>query len=103
MVRCAVERKERVRRAVTPNGTLGLRVPANHMAQDILRMLSGPVVLTSANRSGQLSVSQKRRMMTQSRMFVGIFGFLAVFMVVVMVVVMWGYSVLQTRTSRWQR
>jgi tRNA threonylcarbamoyl adenosine modification protein (Sua5/YciO/YrdC/YwlC family) len=42
-----------VRDIVTPNGTVGLRVPANEMAQDILRMLSGPVVLTSANRTGQ--------------------------------------------------
>jgi protein-tyrosine phosphatase len=48
-----VQLPELVRKAVTPNGTLGLRVPANHMAQDILRMLSGPIVLTSANRSGQ--------------------------------------------------
>jgi putative spermidine/putrescine transport system permease protein len=30
-------------------------------------------------------------------------GALALGMIVVMVVVMWGYSVLQTRTSRWQR
>ena len=44
---------ERVRQAVTPNGAIGLRVPANDMAQDVLRMLSGPIVLTSANRSGQ--------------------------------------------------
>jgi protein-tyrosine phosphatase len=44
---------ERVRQVVTPNGTLGLRVPANRMSQDVLRMLSGPIVLTSANRSGQ--------------------------------------------------
>ncbi len=43
----------RVQQAVTPNGSIGLRVPANHMAQDVLRMLSGPIVLTSANRSGQ--------------------------------------------------
>jgi protein-tyrosine phosphatase len=42
-----------VRQAVTPNGTLGLRVPANGMAQDVLRMLAGPLVLTSANRSGE--------------------------------------------------
>ena len=44
---------EPVRQAVMPNGTIGLRVPANHMAQDVLRMLAGPLVLTSANRSGQ--------------------------------------------------
>ena len=43
----------RVRQVVAPNGTIGLRVPANEMAQDVLRMLSGPLVLTSANRSGQ--------------------------------------------------
>jgi protein-tyrosine phosphatase len=41
-----------VRQILTPNGTLGLRVPANEMSQDVLRMLSGPIVLTSANRSG---------------------------------------------------
>jgi tRNA threonylcarbamoyl adenosine modification protein (Sua5/YciO/YrdC/YwlC family) len=41
-----------VREIVAPNGTIGLRVPANEMAQDVLRMLSGPIVLTSANRSG---------------------------------------------------
>ncbi len=43
---------QRVREVVAPNGTLGLRVPANDMSQDVLRMLSGPIVLTSANRSG---------------------------------------------------
>jgi protein-tyrosine phosphatase len=41
-----------VRDVVAPNGTIGLRVPANEMSQDVLRMLSGPIVLTSANRSG---------------------------------------------------
>jgi len=42
-----------VRNVVAPNGTVGLRVPANAMSQDVLRMLCGPIVLTSANRSGQ--------------------------------------------------
>jgi protein-tyrosine phosphatase len=42
-----------VRDIVAPNGTVGLRVPANEMSQDVLRMLSGPIVLTSANRSGE--------------------------------------------------
>lgn len=42
-----------VRQVVAPNGTVGLRVPANDMALDVLRMLTGPIVLTSANRSGQ--------------------------------------------------
>jgi protein-tyrosine phosphatase len=42
-----------VRQIVAPNGSVGLRVPANEMSQDVLRMLTGPIVLTSANRSGQ--------------------------------------------------
>jgi tRNA threonylcarbamoyl adenosine modification protein (Sua5/YciO/YrdC/YwlC family) len=42
----------RVRELVVPNGTVGLRVPANEMSQDVMRMLTGPIVLTSANRSG---------------------------------------------------
>jgi protein-tyrosine phosphatase len=43
---------KRVRELVVPNGTVGLRVPANEMSQDVLRMMTGPIVLTSANRSG---------------------------------------------------
>ncbi|MCI0331757.1 MAG: threonylcarbamoyl-AMP synthase [Planctomycetes bacterium] len=43
---------KRVRELVVPNGTIGLRVPANEMSQDVLRMMTGPIVLTSANRSG---------------------------------------------------
>jgi protein-tyrosine phosphatase len=43
---------KRVREVVVPNGTVGLRVPANQMSQDVLRMMTGPIVLTSANRSG---------------------------------------------------
>jgi protein-tyrosine phosphatase len=43
---------KRVRELIVPNGTIGLRVPANDMSQDVMRMLSGPIVLTSANRSG---------------------------------------------------
>jgi len=44
---------QRVREVVAPNGTLGLRVPANEMTQDVLRMLTGPIVFSSANRSGE--------------------------------------------------
>src|SRR5688572_16130377 len=44
---------ERVRNIVLPNGSVGLRVPANQMLLDVLRMLAGPIVLTSANRSGE--------------------------------------------------
>jgi tRNA threonylcarbamoyl adenosine modification protein (Sua5/YciO/YrdC/YwlC family) len=44
---------ERVREAVSPKGTVGLRVPANEILLDVLRMLAGPIALTSANRHGQ--------------------------------------------------
>ena len=40
-------------RAVAPNGTLGLRVPAHQTVLDILNMLAGPIALTSANISGK--------------------------------------------------
>jgi protein-tyrosine phosphatase len=41
-----------VQKVVAPSGTIGLRVPAHQMVLDILRMLVGPVVLTSANPAG---------------------------------------------------
>jgi protein-tyrosine phosphatase len=41
-----------VQKVVAPTGTIGLRVPAHQMVLDILRMLVGPVVLTSANPEG---------------------------------------------------
>ncbi len=44
---------QRVREAVAPNQTVGLRVPAHEIVLDTLRMLAGPIVLTSANLSGQ--------------------------------------------------
>jgi protein-tyrosine phosphatase len=44
---------KRVREVVSPNGTIGLRVPANDILLDVLRMLAGPIVLTSANRRGE--------------------------------------------------
>jgi protein-tyrosine phosphatase len=40
-----------VRQAVIPNRTIGLRVPAHPLILDVLRMLTGPVALTSANRT----------------------------------------------------
>jgi tRNA threonylcarbamoyl adenosine modification protein (Sua5/YciO/YrdC/YwlC family) len=42
-----------VQQAVAPAGTIGLRVPAHQAVLDILRMMAGPLALTSANRSGQ--------------------------------------------------
>ena len=40
-------------KAVAPSDTLGLRVPAHPLVLDILRMLVGPVALTSANLPSQ--------------------------------------------------
>jgi tRNA threonylcarbamoyl adenosine modification protein (Sua5/YciO/YrdC/YwlC family) len=44
---------ETVRQAVSPHQTIGLRVPGHQIVLDILQMVAGPLVLTSANRSGQ--------------------------------------------------
>jgi protein-tyrosine phosphatase len=44
---------DEVRRRVSPQGTLGLRVPAHLAALQVLRQLPAPLVLTSANRSGE--------------------------------------------------
>jgi len=41
-----------VRQRVCPTGTLGIRVPAHEAVLQTLAALSGPLVLTSANRSG---------------------------------------------------
>ncbi|MEZ6115184.1 MAG: L-threonylcarbamoyladenylate synthase [Pirellulaceae bacterium] len=40
---------ERVQQLVVPNGTLGLRVPGHRLVLDVLRLLPGPLLLTSAN------------------------------------------------------
>src|SRR5262249_28811221 len=40
------------RRWVCPNGTLGLRAPAHEAILHVLQLLPGPLVLTSANPSG---------------------------------------------------
>ena len=42
-----------VQAATTSQGTVGLRVPANELLDQILRLVAGPIVLTSANLSGQ--------------------------------------------------
>jgi tRNA threonylcarbamoyl adenosine modification protein (Sua5/YciO/YrdC/YwlC family) len=43
----------RVQKVVSLKQTVGLRVPGHEVVLDVLRMLAGPLVLTSANRSGQ--------------------------------------------------
>ncbi|MCL4194347.1 MAG: threonylcarbamoyl-AMP synthase [Thermoguttaceae bacterium] len=42
-----------VREAVVPGTTLGLRVPGHPIIIDVMRMIAGPLVLTSANRTGE--------------------------------------------------
>ncbi len=42
-----------VQRAVSPGDTVGLRVPGHQIVLDVLRMVAGPLALTSANRAGQ--------------------------------------------------
>jgi protein-tyrosine phosphatase len=49
----AVQRlPEVVRQRICPAGTVGLRVPAHAAVHEVLRLLPGPLLLTSANRSG---------------------------------------------------
>ena len=42
-----------VRQTVSPSGSIGLRVPAHQLILSVLRLAAGPLVLTSANRTGQ--------------------------------------------------
>ena len=44
---------ENVRKAVAPVGKVGLRVPAHELILEVLRLTPGPLVLSSANRSGE--------------------------------------------------
>ena len=44
---------EQVRLAVSPSGTVGLRVPGHQLILEVLHLLAGPLVLSSANRTGQ--------------------------------------------------
>ena len=42
-----------VLKVVCPSGTVGLRVPGHPLITDVLDLLAGPLVLSSANRAGQ--------------------------------------------------
>src|SRR5262245_37735694 len=44
---------ERVRQRVCPQGMIGLRTPAHEAILQTLRLMPGPIALTSANRSGE--------------------------------------------------
>jgi tRNA threonylcarbamoyl adenosine modification protein (Sua5/YciO/YrdC/YwlC family) len=46
-----------VQEMVAPQGTVGLRVPAHDVVLDVLRMIAGPIVLTSANRTGNIEAT----------------------------------------------
>lgn len=41
------------RQAISPQESIGLRVPGHTVVLDVLRMLAGPLALSSANRSGE--------------------------------------------------
>jgi protein-tyrosine phosphatase len=43
----------KVQQLVAPERTIGLRVPGHQVILDVLRMMAGPLVLTSANRTGE--------------------------------------------------
>ena len=43
---------DKVRVAVSPSGTVGLRVPGHRLFLEVLQLLAGPAVLSSANRTG---------------------------------------------------
>ena len=42
-----------VRAAVVPHGTVGLRVPGHPFFLDVMRLIAGPLAISSANRAGQ--------------------------------------------------
>lgn len=46
-----------VRRYVAPAATLGIRIPDHEAIRQVLRRMPGPLVLTSANRSGEPATS----------------------------------------------
>lgn len=54
-----------VQNLVVPTGAVGLRVPANSVALQVLRLSAGPLVLTSANRSGEPDTSSGQQVMDQ--------------------------------------
>lgn len=41
-----------VRKRVSPSGTVGLRVPGHQLILEVLRLMPGPLALSSANRAG---------------------------------------------------
>lgn len=56
---------ESVQRHVLVGGKIGLRVPSNSAALQVLRLSAGPLVLTSANISGQPPATNARQIIEQ--------------------------------------
>src|SRR5262249_16002101 len=54
---------EKVLDFVLPSKTLGLRVPGHQVLLDVLRMLAGPLALTSANRTGGVEAVNAREVL----------------------------------------
>jgi protein-tyrosine phosphatase len=46
-----------VQKAVSLNGTIGLRVPAHRLIMDVLDLIAGPLALTSANRADEAATA----------------------------------------------
>jgi protein-tyrosine phosphatase len=52
-----------VYRVVSSQGTVGLRVPAHDLILAVLRLTAGPLILTSANRSGEADATTAQEVM----------------------------------------
>ena len=56
---------EIVKKPMVKRGTIGLRVPAHEITLEILRLCAGPLVLTSANLSGQADATDGQQVVDE--------------------------------------
>jgi protein-tyrosine phosphatase len=56
---------ENVRQLVVPAGTIGFRAPGHALLREVLRLMAGPLVLTSANRTGQPDATAARQVISE--------------------------------------
>lgn len=54
-----------VQEAVSPAGTVGLRVPGHQVVLDVLQMVAGPLALSSANRKGEPEATNAEQVIEQ--------------------------------------
>ena len=54
-----------VQQRVCPNGTLGVRVPASALVIEVMRLITGPIALTSANQTGNSEPVTSEEVMSQ--------------------------------------